>query len=395
MDEFTLQKYRPYATDREFECLEAWVEHGSQKKAAAALKLTKRTMERTVKRVRDRAAKRGFSPEHDYTHPVPEGFLLRGESILYGKDGEPKLKWVKSAIDRDRQEELLREAIAGMSEDIPRAKPIKAPAHVDDDLCVIYPVGDHHVGMLSWHHETDADWDVDIAEETLKQATDFLMDAAPSAGTALVVFIGDFLHYDSFTPETPTSKNTLDSDTRAPKMVRKAVTAMRYTIEQAARKHKQVNVIVEFGNHDLMSTVWIQELLRNRYENDPRISIDTSPKHFHYFRFGQNIVGTHHGHGVKPEHLPLKMAADRPGDWGETIWRMWLTGHVHHRNKIEAVVAKDYVGCTVESLRILAPVDAWAAQHGYDAPRDMQAIVLHREDGELGRHTFKPRRRRK
>lgn len=85
----------------------------------------------TVRAVRSRKAKlaaKGFSPEHDMTHQVPDGFLMKGQSTLYGKDGEIKLTWVKSAIDRERQLDLLREFIEGMKEDLPREIPVAKPA---------------------------------------------------------------------------------------------------------------------------------------------------------------------------------------------------------------------------------------------------------------------------
>jgi hypothetical protein len=67
--------------------------------------------------------------------------------------------------------------------------------------------------------------------------------------------------------------------------------------------------------------------------------------------------------------------------WGKTKHRWWLTGHIHHQQ------VQDFNGCAVESFRILAPPDAWAAQKGYRAARDMKAVILHREFGEVARHT--------
>jgi hypothetical protein len=39
---------------------------------------------------------------------------------------------------------------------------------------------------------------------------------------------------------------------------------------------------------------------------------------------------------------------------------------------------------------VLAAKDAWHSEKGYRSKRDMKAIVLHREYGEVARHTFNP-----
>jgi hypothetical protein len=176
----------------------------------------------------------------------------------------------------------------------------------------------------------------------------------------------------------------LDSDTRYPKMVRAAIRSMRYMIESAARRHGEVRVIVEIGNHDLSSSIFMMECLHNIYENDPRIVVDTSPAHYHYFDFGKCLIGVHHGHGTKMTNLPLLMATDRPELWGRTEYRYWWTGHVHHDQM------KEFNGCKVESFRVLAPSDAWASQKGYRAGQDMKSIILHREYGEVARNTVNP-----
>jgi hypothetical protein len=82
--------------------------------------------------------------------------------------------------------------------------------------------------------------------------------------------------------------------------------------------------------------------------------------------------------------LPLIMATDQPEKWGQSEYRYWWTGHVHHDQ------VKDYEGCRVESFRILAPADAWAANHGYRAASDMKAIILHKDYGEVARHVVNP-----
>jgi hypothetical protein len=415
---------REYATDKEWDYYTAYRELGTHDQAAAKCNVSRKAVGDALARLFRRAAQQGYAPEYDLTRKVPAGLSLKGTSIRYGKDGQIEAYWNKtrpqgrdpaevvrlahprriakvstltdqagrvtqqwvSEKPEDVQREVLwREFAKELAADLPRAEQAIAPELVAGDLLACYPVGDHHLGMLAWGEETGGDsYDMKISEELLVNATDYLVAAAPACETALIAFLGDFMHWDSFDTVTPTSRNLLDADGRYPKMVRAAIRAMRYMIVAALRRHRQVHVIVEIGNHDLSSSIFLMECLANVYENEPRVTIDTSPSHYHYFEFGKTLIGTHHGHGSKLDKLPNIMAADRAEAWGRSKHRYWWTGHIHQRS------SQDYVGCSVESFRVLAPVDAWAAQKGYRAIRDMKGIVIHKDHGEVARHTVNP-----
>lgn len=320
----------------------------------------------------------------DFEGKAPDGYRVKGRSTYYAADGSIKGEWVKTTIEQERQEQMLREAVQGMIDAIPKAKALVGPASTADHLLACYNVSDHHFGMLSWREETGDDYDLEIAEQLLVGAFDHLIKAAPPCKQALITLMGDLLHYDSFVPETPASRNTLDADGRYPKMVRAAVRSTRYLIKAALVRHEAVHVIVERGNHDPASSIFLMEALENVYEGEPRVTIDTSPAKFHYYRFGANLIGIHHGDTVKMKDLPLLMAHDRAADWGETEHRFWWTGHVHHD------ATQEFPGVKCESFRVLAAKDAWHSEKGYRSKRDMKAIVLHREHGEVARHTFNP-----
>lgn len=379
-----------------------------------------RTNEEEIERQK---AQQGWAPDYDLIHPVPDGLTLKGTSIrydghgtvqqywnktrtqgndpaevahlpdpkkivkvstLYDQEGRVTQQWVAEKPQDIARERLWHEYAASMAAELPRSAPIDVPEDSASDLLACYPVSDLHIGMLSWAEETGSDYDLDIAETLITSAMDYLVRSAPACESALIAILADWNHYDSTVPETPAHKHTLDADSRYPKMISTSIRAMRYLIAAALKRHKHVHVIIESGNHDPFSAVFMQQCMVNIYENEPRVTIDTSPMHYHYFEFGRNLIGTHHGHGTKMESLPLIMAADRPEAWGRTKHRMWWTAHIHSRK------AFDMQGCSVESFRILAAPDAYAAQKGYRSIRDMKAIVLHREHGEVARHTVNP-----
>lgn len=341
------------------------------------------------------AAERGAGREVDWSlwkrPAVPavsagDGYKVRAVSTYVDGAGKVKGQWVKTDEDKARQLEIFKETVAGFKSQIPQTPKIKKPKGTNKDLLYFIPVGDAHIGMYSWAEETGADWDTDIAEKLLIGASEYLIDAAPACDTCVIALMGDFFHYDSMEAVTPTHKNVLDADTRFPQMVRTGIRVARYMIDRALQKFGKVRVIVEIGNHDLTGSIFLAEMLSQFYEKEPRLTVDTSPAHFHYFQFGKVLLATHHGHGraAKFNDLPEIMATDCEGIWSETRYRYWFTGHVHHKS------AEDKRTCSIESLRVLPPADAHAANNGYRLRRDMQGIVFDRETGEMGRTMFNP-----
>jgi hypothetical protein len=372
------------ATPAQLRAWDAVEEHGSISAAAEALGLDRRGVARSYRSLESKLAAKGHSPALNLEGPrFPDSQRLRGVSTLYDRDGNVAQQWVKTEKEDERLE-VWRTVIDGLKEEVTPLPPINPPHQTEADLCAVYPVGDHHLGMLSWDKETGADWDVAIGERILERSVDYLVTSAPRARNAVIVFLGDFMHYDSFEAVTPSSRNLLDADGRFPKLVKASVRAMKDMVYRVGRKHTNVRVIVEIGNHDLSSSIFLMEVLDQLFSGSVGVRVDTSPRHFHYYEFGANLLGVHHGHGVKPAALPGIMATDMPREWGRTKHRFWLTGHVHHQRVFE------FPGCSVESMRVLAPQDAWSHQKGYRAKRTMQGIILHAQHGEVGRATVNP-----
>jgi len=344
-----------FATPRQWEYYEALFEHGSERLAAKALGVDSANVGKAVRMIERKAAQSGYAPAYDMTHRAAPGFSVKGTSTLYPMpDGG--VQWVKTERDKESLADLMRETVEALKEDLPRYKPVKPPKQGTSSLLTAYPVGDHHFGMLSWHEETGADYNISIGEQLLTGAMDHLVSISPASERALIVTLGDFLHYDSMESVTPTSKHQLDSDSRYQRMIRAAIKTARFMIKRALEKHQHVNVIVEVGNHDISGTPWLAELLNAVYEDEPRVTIDTSPRNIHYFHFGRCMIATTHGDKLKkPADIPLIMATDRQDMWAASDHRYIWTGHVHHDQ------AKDFHGCKWESFRILPPVDAYAA----------------------------------
>lgn len=369
-----------FGTADERQAAEAMLRLGTIQAAAEELGVTPARLRATLGELQRRAASRGFSPGHgDATHTTPAGYHVKGISTQYGPGGEVMSQWVKSNRDLDNPLTMLIDAVAGIAEPFRgQSTFVPPPSSSNDDLLSVYTMGDPHLGMHSWFQETGHNFDLDVAESNLCAAVDHLVSLAPASKRALLIELGDFFHADS-AMGTTTLGTKVDVDTRWAKVLGIGIRAMRRCIDRMLEKHEIVDVIIEIGNHDSGSAVMLALCLSNYYENNPRVHIDTSPAKFHWYRFGKCLIGVTHGDTVKFNELPQIMAVDRKKDWGETDHRHWYCGHVHHDS------VKEFPGVTVETMRTLAPSDAWHAAKGYRSGQDMKLDVWHAERGRENR----------
>jgi len=318
---------------------------------------------------------------------APDGYRIKGTSTYVDDEGRVKGQWIKTDTDKARQFDLMVEAVEASIGRVKPRKRVKVPKIDRSDLMVGIPIGDQHIGMYAWGEETlGEDWNTEKAADLLCSAFDYLLNETPAADTCLIGIMGDYFHYDSMASVTPQNRHQLDADTRYKQMAEAGIDAITHCIDRALAKHKNVHVVPQKGNHDPIGMLWLQSLIERLYKDNPRVTTDQSPAHFHYFQFGKCLVGITHGdaRAAKFNDLPDIMAHDCEDIWSSTRHRYWWTGHIHTK-KIE-----DKRTCQIESLRILAPGDAYSANNGYRARRDLQAIIFHREFGERWRFNVTP-----
>jgi hypothetical protein len=319
------------------------------------------------------------------TH-IPDPKAVKFTTTVFNGERRVERQWVREERDAEAKAKLWKEYAEELLRPITPAsllEPLPPRLVLPENYCAVYPIGDYHVGMLAWGLETRNDnWDLKIAEQMLARAAENLMRGAPPSDSCVLAFMGDFVHFDGYKPVTPGHGHLLDADSRFGKVGRVAIRIIRHIIAAARRYHKKVHVIFLRGNHDESVAELINMFLAEFYADDPDVSVDVSPSYFRYFEYGQNLLGFTHGDKTKPERMPMIMAADMREAWGRTKHRLIFTGHVHHESR------KDHYGVAIETVPVLIPNDAFAANAGYRSARAMQVIVLDREHGEDQRHTF-------
>lgn len=313
--------------------------------------------------------------------PLTPGFHIKRKSTLVdGATGATKQQWIIEEQSAKQRMEALLAALPSIVEPLAGfADPVDAPSYCDDDLLAVYTLGDPHLGSHVWGEETGADdYDLKIGERELVRALQHLVSVAPPAKQAIVLSLGDFYHFDN--PQQTTTKGTRqDGDTRWAKVFKTGIRAARSCTDLALAKHEHVTDIFVPGNHDMQSSTAMAVAVEQFYDREKRVTVDTSPNPFRKVRFGDVLIMICHGDEAKAERLWGVMASDYARDWGESLFRYILTGHLHHR------VVQEFPGCEVERFPTLAARDRWHHGAGYRAQQTMSVDTYHRTQGRVNR----------
>ena len=340
-----------------------------------------KTISEIVYKVHARAALSGVAPDQNLNRQVAAGFTTKRVSTAYNMDGDIVLQWHIQEPERQKIEELIAQFVEGFKDELTGIHtPSDAPTGTDDDLMVSYIIGDHHLGMLAHHSETMGDdYDVKISQTLLESAIERLVSSAPAGEVGVLVNLGDFMHINDSTSSTPSSKNLLDSDGRYSKTIRAASNVIKRTVLRMLEKHNQVWLVNVRGNHDPDAALWLNEVMRLYFEEDPRVNVFDNASKFIWWQWGKNLVVTHHGDRIKMSNLHGSIVSNLRQEWGSSDHTFVWTGHIHHKNQ------EEYGGALFESWNILAPADAWHAGSGYASSRSMTCVILHKSFGEQGR----------
>lgn len=375
------------------EAAAAFREHGSISSAATALGVPRGTMANRIRHARERGllmtevrvtetndasgalkSRSVTSKQLGEVWEPPEDWRVSRLSVLTDAEGREVQRWTRTSPQADHLAAMVEAAKDAIAEAEPLA-PVVPPTVADDDLCTVLMLADVHLGQLSWKEETGEDWSLKRAVKYVSDTASCLVGATPPSGTAVVLVLGDYLHADDSTAQTPTNRHPLDVDSRHALVMRSAVDLALSLVSMALHRHQHVLVRVLPGNHDIHAAPAVGLALWAAYREEPRVTVDLDPSLFWWLEHGRVLIGATHGHTVKLQELPLLMASSVPDAWGRTSYRTIFSGHRHHQTTHEA-------GGVV--CRCLPPVtarDAYAAGRGYHASRGMTATTYHKETG--------------
>ena len=376
-----LESLKQFATTRQRQIINAVITYGSQSKAAKALDVNQRTLERSLQTVKRAAAKRGWSPDHDMTHSVPDTHVAKGISTLYADDGSVKQQWVKSDLKKESQEAELQAFADGLIQELPKYKPSpKKPMTELPEYLTAFAIGDAHIGMkVTKERNGDSDWNLEIAERVTVGAIEKLIHASGGSDTALMIDLGDFGHSDGL-HNTSSAGTAMDVDGDYGNSVCAQVRVYRRSIDLLLASYNKVILMMVRGNHNSSTSRCMNIMLQAFYEGEPRLTVLDNAHKFQHITYGNNLLVTHHGDRMKPQRAFEYTARSLSTEWGQCEHKHLLMGHVHHATSVEIG------GMLCETFQALPAGDAWHSDSGYGAKRTMSSIVYCKQFGEIQRH---------
>jgi len=376
------------STEKQEEVITLHVVKGlSQTDTASELGISRSTVRDHLRAVRGKAAVQGYSPEHDWHNPVPDGHKIKGVSTFYDEDGKPVRQWVKSQTDEKRQFEILVDRIESAQEGIKPFKPIAPPKNADENLLSLLTITDFHLGMYAYEAETGDDWNVKLARDVFLNSINDMINSAPKSGTGFLCQLGDFLHWDGILSVTPQSGHILDADTRYGKLVEMAMSVMSEAVKIMLKKFNKVVVVSAEGNHDISGSIWLRKHIKQLFADEKRLTVIDNEFPYYAYLHGETMLAFHHGHKVKLAQLH-KLFASEPRFremWGKANYTYIHTGHYHHERLIEDG------GAIAEMHPTLSGRDAYAARGGWVSRRGAKVITYDKVNGEVARITVRPR----
>jgi hypothetical protein len=256
----------------------------------------------------------------------------------------------------------------------------KVPKVSKSELMQAEIFADPHIAKLAWPSETGREaWDTGLAVDTVRTGAVALMEEGNRRGIAerRFVLLGDYFHHDG--KGMTTSGTVMDYDSRIQKMLKSGTELLFDLVEQSA-KSVLTKVYIVPGNHDRVLTWALQLLLQTEFKRHGGVVVDDSYLSTKFMTWGRCLIGMDHGDRGKTR-LPAHMASQCEVEWGQSICREILTGHLHSRQSIQTVN-----GITVRTMDSLAPADLYHAEEKFTASvRTMEAITYHA--GGVAAHT--------
>ena len=276
-------------------------------------------------------------------------------------------------------DEIRDDLVKQMNAYSPKYSKIAYSNKKNPHLLIIDPA-DIHIGKLATVLQTGSEYNVDIAVDRVFKGVQGILEKVKGFDIEQIVFVigNDCLHTDK--PNATTAGTPQDCDGM---WYENFLTAkdMYVTVIETLMQIAPIHIMFNPSNHDYQSGFLLADSIGSWFRKSKNITFDISINHRKYFRYHNSLIGTTHGDGAKTQHLPLIMANEQAENWSNTKFRYYYTHHIHHKQ------SKDFIGCTVESLRSPSSSDAWHHKKGYLSKPAIEGFLHSRECGQIARIT--------
>jgi len=249
---------------------------------------------------------------------------------------------------------------------------------------------DAHFGKLAWGMETQqGSYDMEIAAHTFIAAARKCLDFASPYKISKIFFpFGqDFMHIENYQGTTAIGKHVLDVDTRLPNVIMKSMEAM-INVVKLCRDIAPVEVLWVPGNHDMHSSFYLSEILKQRFREDDRVTVDNTPPWRKARLWGNLLVGFTHDANIRQANVVNMLPQFFPELWGKSKYREWHTGHKHTKKEWKYMPTTSAGGTIIRQIPTLSPIDAWHYQEGFvDAVPGGESFLWSKENGVVAHWT--------
>ena len=333
-----------------------------------------------------------WSRKYDFIAQTKEGYLpvsfdVSKVSVHLNREGLITNQWLQAKPDNSKRRVILETWAEGILEKIEPIEATKAPEFTEEDLLTTYIITDYHFGMFASELELGEGWDVDKAEKLLWEWFSSAIQYSPNSDTAVIAQLGDFMHFDSLSPVTPTNHHVLDASERYQPLIRIAIRIMRRIVEMLLEKHKHVHLIWAEGNHDESTAPAMAIFFDELYRKEERFSVDCNALPFYAYEWGNTSLFFHHGHKLNMNNVAETVTSIFRELHGRTKYSYVHLGHRHHKE----LRAKQFKSVIIEQHQTLAPADAYSARLGFGkCERGAKFITYSKKYGEVSHNIIRP-----
>lgn len=247
----------------------------------------------------------------------------------------------------------------------------------EQDNMLVLPVYDLHYGKRSFQFETSCEMDSKILEERYFNVLSDIVSQVKHLNFEKVLYpIGsDFFNSDTI--DNTTTRNTRqDNDLRWQEMFVKGLELVIKGIDYISKElNTKVEVFYVMGNHDTMSAFYATRYLYAWYKDSDDVFVDSNSQARRYIEYGKCLLGFTHGDKEGKRIFSL-MQTEQSEAWGRTLYREFITGHIHHET------VKEQSGLKVRTTSTICGTDAWHYLSGYVGNlQQIQAFVWNKNKG--------------
>lgn len=294
-----------------------------------------------------------------------------------GKNGTPvEMESVKLSVKPKSDYDWSQENIDNIFKNI-NISPIVLPTKQiqNNGRCLIFPISDLHLGLLSEKGTSGNEYNIDIAKALfIEVLTDVLSEVRGQKFEKVLFIIGnDFVNADNIN-DTTTKGTPQDCcalwNTIVDTAIQLCITAINSLYNLGP-----VDVICATSNHDFHTMYGIMNTLKAYYRTSKNINIINDISQRKYYKFGNNIIGI--AHDIKVDKALELMSVEAHDIWSECTSMIWLLGHLHQQMTYSK---KGYV--EIMRLPTVSGVSRWASQQGYtQTEKRNQAFILDSKKG--------------